>query len=43
LSKTEIRRLAQDLRFDYDCRPSVLGFEQWLGIVRFINRAGRGA
>jgi 23S rRNA (adenine-N6)-dimethyltransferase len=42
LSKTEIRRLAQDLRFAHDGRPSVLGFEQWLGIVRFINCTGRG-
>src|SRR5262245_30254460 len=42
LSRTEIRRLAQDLRFAHDCRPSMLGFEQWLGIVRFIYRTGRG-
>jgi SAM-dependent methyltransferase len=38
LSKIQLRRLASDLRFDYDCAPSVLGFEQWLGLVRFIHR-----
>ena len=41
LSKTELRRLAQDLRFGHECRPSMLGFEQWLGIVRFIDRMKR--
>ena len=38
LSKIQLRRLASDLRFDYDCAPSLLGFEQWLGLVRFIDR-----
>jgi 23S rRNA (adenine-N6)-dimethyltransferase len=38
LSKLQLRRLANDLRFDYDCAPSMLGFEQWLALVRFIRR-----
>jgi 23S rRNA (adenine-N6)-dimethyltransferase len=38
LSKIQLRRLANDLRFGYDCAPTLLGFEQWLGLVRFINR-----
>jgi 23S rRNA (adenine-N6)-dimethyltransferase len=41
LSKLELRRLASDLRFGVDCRPSVLSFEQWLGIVRFIEKRRR--
>jgi 23S rRNA (adenine-N6)-dimethyltransferase len=38
LSKIQLRRLATDLRFDHDCAPSQLAFEQWLGLVRFIDR-----
>jgi len=38
LSKLQLRRLANDLRFGYDGAPSMLGFEQWLGLVRFIRR-----
>lgn len=36
----QIRRLALDLRFSLDARPSELSFEQWLGVYRFhaINR-----
>ena len=41
MSKTEIRRLALDLRFGIDFRASMLSFEQWLGIVRFIERMRR--
>ena len=37
LSKIQIRRLASDLNFDLDEKPSALQFEQWLGIVRFIR------
>lgn len=40
LSNNQIRRLARDLCFEIDGRPSSLSFEQWLGIVRFIMLAG---
>ncbi len=42
ISKTEVRRLAQDLRFGVDYRASMLSFEQWLGIARFMQRMKRG-
>jgi 23S rRNA (adenine-N6)-dimethyltransferase len=42
ISRTEMRRLAQDLRFGADFRASMLSFEQWLGIVRFVRRMKRG-
>ena len=32
----QVRRLARDLRFSLDARPSELSFEQWLGIYRFL-------
>jgi 23S rRNA (adenine-N6)-dimethyltransferase len=41
LSKLQLRRLANDLRFGYDCAPAQLGFEQWLGLVRYIDRIKR--
>lgn len=31
----QIGRLARDLRFSLDARPSELSFEQWLGVYRF--------
>ena len=41
ISRIEIRRLALDLRFGADFKASMLSFEQWLGIVRFIQRMKR--
>jgi 23S rRNA (adenine-N6)-dimethyltransferase len=41
LSKIELQRLGRDLRFAPDAPPSTLAFEQWLGIVRFVERTGR--
>ena len=32
----QVRRLARDLRFSLDARPSELSFEQWLGVYRFL-------
>lgn len=39
LSKLQLRRLARDLRFGIDDRPSSLTFEQWLGLFRFVNQS----
>lgn len=41
LTPTQIRRLAYDLRFKPDARPSALHFEQWLGIFRFVALEGQ--
>jgi 16S rRNA A1518/A1519 N6-dimethyltransferase RsmA/KsgA/DIM1 with predicted DNA glycosylase/AP lyase activity len=41
LSKLELQRLGRDLRFAPDAPPSQLAVEQWLGIVRFVERTGR--
>jgi 23S rRNA (adenine-N6)-dimethyltransferase len=41
LSKLEVQRLGRDLCFAPDAPPSMLAFEQWLGIVRFVHRTGR--
>ena len=41
LSKLELQRLGRDLRFAPDAPPSLLAFEQWLGIARFVDRTGR--
>ncbi len=38
LSKIQLRRLAEDLRFDLNADISTLVFEQWLGVVRFVCR-----
>lgn len=38
LTKLQIRRLANDLRFNPADQPAELMFEQWLGIFRFWNR-----
>ncbi|MCP5179984.1 MAG: rRNA adenine N(6)-methyltransferase family protein [Pseudomonadales bacterium] len=38
LSRSQIQRLAQDLRFDAADQPNALMFEQWLGIFRFLRR-----
>jgi 23S rRNA (adenine-N6)-dimethyltransferase len=38
LSKAQVQRLARDLRFAGDSAATTLGFEQWLGIVRFVAR-----
>ncbi len=35
LTHKQMRRLARDLRFSLDARPSELSFEQWLGVFRF--------
>jgi 23S rRNA (adenine-N6)-dimethyltransferase len=35
LTRTQISRLAHDLHFAVDARPSELTFEQWLGIYRY--------
>lgn len=35
LTHNQIQRLARDLRFPLDARPSELSFEQWLGVYRF--------
>ncbi len=43
LSKIEIRRLGRDLRFDPNANPGALGFEQWLGIARYIARTHRAS
>lgn len=32
---SQVRRLARDLRFSPEARPSELSFEQWLGVYRF--------
>lgn len=37
LSKVQLRRLSNDLCFTIDATPSLLAFEQWLGILRFIQ------
>ena len=37
VSKVQLRRLAKDLCFTIDTAPSLLAFEQWLGILRFIQ------
>ncbi len=37
LTRTQIQRLAHDLRFDPGKPPSALRFEQWLGIFRFVE------
>jgi len=41
MSKTQLRRLANDLRIDVDGPPTALCFEHWLGIARFISRQGK--
>ncbi|MEM7018057.1 MAG: rRNA adenine dimethyltransferase family protein [Pseudomonadota bacterium] len=38
LSRKQFQRLAIDLHFSQEAKPSMLCFEQWLGIVRFIER-----
>lgn len=41
-TRTQIRRLASDLRFSTDARPSALTFPQWLAIFRFYEHACMG-
>ena len=39
LSKIQLRRLSIDLNFEVDEKPSAILFEQWLGILRFIQQS----
>ena len=39
VSKGQLRRLAADLNFETDNPASSLIFEQWLGILRFLQRS----
>lgn len=39
LSKVQLRRLGADLRFSVQSHPAELSFEQWLGVLRFVERA----
>jgi hypothetical protein len=38
LTKVQLRRLAADLRFSPADQPPQLTFEQWLGVLRFVQQ-----
>lgn len=40
LTKTQLKRLATDLKFSVEDRAPSLAFEQWLGILRFLCPPG---